>query len=921
MSRWLSRLVDLRPGEGGIVLRSTATLGGLVAAHTMLETARDALFLGRLAPEALTLVYAALAGLALVSAQANTAFVQRFGRRNALVFTLLGAAYGTVVIYLLPPGPSVVFGLYMWSALIGSVLVVQFWMLAGQLFTLAQGKRLFGLIAAGGVMGAVVGASLSALALRYVGVEHLLPTGAGVFLLTALVVTTVESDQLPPKYAARRKRKNVFGSIGRFRQYPYLTRLAILIGVSTATVLATDYLFKSTAARSLAPEALGPFFATYYAILNSVALLIQLLVAGPLVRRAGVLVAFCVLPALLSTGALALLIFGGSLYAVLMVKGADGALRHSMHRISSELLWMPLPEDVKANSKTFIDTVVVRGAQATIAGGLLVLASFELDRPEVLAGLVIAFAALWLVLAAGLRRPYLDLFRRALSRSSPEAVHGVLNLNIESIAVVVEALSSRDPDRAIAAIDLLDANHQQQVIPALILYHESPLVLIRALEVIAAPGPSPRKDWIPLAERLLEHRHPEVRVAALKALALAGDTDKLQPRVLDIDPSVRAQAAFWLARSEDVPPAEHPAIRQILDMDRHVASAAHASLLSAIATAGDRRWTPVILELCEDESQTAEVLNALAAAIKKVGDERFIPVLLRRLKYRTGRETVCAAIVELEEPALNALEKALRDPKTPRGIRRHIPRTISQFNQQRAADILLKRLAVERSGLIRFKILRSLERMVLETAVKVERRSVENALHRTLVEYLRLLSLYVPIEAALPSASEPSVKSGKLLVGLLGDKLFQALDRSFRLLHLVNRSEDFRNVAVAVQSSDRQLRAQALEYLDALTLNATVPEIRTLFRLIVDDLPAAERVARSSAFLPDPPQGYHEALSRLLRDPDDALASIAAYHALMLRQEGLTSDVISLGRERPTLGDLERIVDHLAQSNEVPSVA
>ena len=925
MGGFVSRFVDLRAGEGGIVLKSTVTLTGLVAAHTMLETARDALFLGRLAPSRLTFVYAALAVLALIAAQANAAFVNRFGRRNALIFTLLGSAYGTVVIYLLPQNPAVVFSLYLWSGLLGSVVIVQFWMLAGQLFTVAQGKRLFGLLAAGGVLGAVMGASLAAIALQSIEVRHLLPVGAATYLLTAVLITTMEVDAMPgaskPATGARARSswgRQLVSGLDVFRRNPYLLRLAVLIAVSTAAVLITDYLFKATAARSMPAERLGPFFAGYYSVLNGVALITQVAIAGPLVRRTGVLTAFCVLPLLLFIGGGGVLIAGGSIAVVLLIKGADGALRHSLHRISSELLWMPLPEDARNDSKAIIDTVVVRGTQAGVAGGLLLLASFHLDHTAMLAGLIVALSGLWLYLGFRLRRYYIDLFRRALQRDTPDAMLGVLNLNIESISVVVEALSSRDPERAIAAIDLLDANQQQQVIPALILYHEAPEVCIRALDVIAVPT---RKDWRPLAERLLENADPAVRVAALKALARNGDLRPLERRLLDIDPSVRAQAAFWLARSEDGPPEDHEAIRQILSMGWQAGAKAHASLLNAIATAGDRRWTPVILALCESEQHTPEAMQALAAAMRTIGDEAFIPILIRRLRYRAGRDAVREAIVDLGEPALSALEDSLRDPATPRGVRRHIPRTISRFNHQRAADILVDRLDIERNGVVRFKILRGLGRMVTETAIAVDQKKVEEQLHRTLVEYLRLLSMYVPVHHGVLEASDAPRSSGALLCGLLEDKLSQALDRALRFLNLLHRREDLRAVSFAIQSNDRKLRAQALEYLDALTLDVNMTDIRDLVRLIADDLPDTDRVARASAFLPDPPAGYHEALSRLLRDPDDAVASIAAYHALMLRQSGLTSDVLSVSEERPTLSDLQKIVDHLQQAEEVPSVA
>ena len=43
-----SRLVDIRPGELRVALASFLVLFGGLAAHTMLETGRDALFLARL---------------------------------------------------------------------------------------------------------------------------------------------------------------------------------------------------------------------------------------------------------------------------------------------------------------------------------------------------------------------------------------------------------------------------------------------------------------------------------------------------------------------------------------------------------------------------------------------------------------------------------------------------------------------------------------------------------------------------------------------------------------------------------------------------------------------------------------------------------------------------------------------------------
>src|SRR5262249_51346695 len=154
--------------------------------------------LTKLRTDRLTLVYGVLAVLAFLTSALNAKFMMRFGRRNALIFTLMIAAYGTTVLYFEPKTSGVVFMLYVWSALLGTIINVQYWMFAAQLFTIAQGKRLFAPITSGGVLGAVAGASIAALSLRAVPVEGLLLVGAGLFVVSATVLTGVKTDEARP---------------------------------------------------------------------------------------------------------------------------------------------------------------------------------------------------------------------------------------------------------------------------------------------------------------------------------------------------------------------------------------------------------------------------------------------------------------------------------------------------------------------------------------------------------------------------------------------------------------------------------------------------------------------------------------------------------------------------------------------------
>lgn len=884
MTAYFRSIVDLRPGELPLLARSALTLFGLIAAHTMLETARDALFLGKLPVSRLTFVYALLAGLSLVAARANARFVTRFGRRNGLIITLLASAFGTVVLYLAEPTRTVVFALYLWSGLIGSIVVVQFWMMVGHAYTVAQGKRLFGLLAAGGVLGAVVGAALAAAILDFVEVRELIGIAGGLFLLTAMFVTTEEIDEVAQQPVEESPRGSVSGLLGLGSEQPYLLRLALLVAISTAAVLATDYLFKATAAQTWPKEELGPFFARYYAVLNSIALIVQLLVSSQLIRRLGVIGAFFVLPVLLMLGGGASLLIGGTV-TVLATKGADGALRHSLHRIASELLWMPLPESVRAAAKGVVDAVVVRGAQAATAGGLLLLATLGYDGPRQLSLLVVGLALAWLLAGFGLRRPYLNLFRSSLGQfrdaSGPD-------FDLRAVEVVVESLSSREPQRAIAAIDLLQSSKRERLIPALILYHESEEVLVRALEALPSPG---RTDWVPLAERLLEHPSDEVRVFALEALAREGHREAIHGRLLDISPSVRSHAAFWIADTESATdPAEHTAVTEILAMRGVTGRTARIGLLEAVERAGDSRWAELLITLAEDKE--SEVAQAAANAMTHVADSRFVPLLIRRLAVSDGRSTVRRALVTLGRPAFEALEEALFSSETSYRVKVHLPATIARFANKRAAELLTRALDVVEEGRVRYKVLRGLVLLVSRTGRRIDPRMLERRMLLDLAEHFRALAHHDLLARALTETGK-GVVSGELLVGLLDDKARQALDRVFLLLQVSFPDEDLRSVRAAARSPSSKRRAQAQEFLDALTLSAKDPAIRELLRLAVDDLSASERVARAGldVHVEDPPADVSESLQLLLQDCDEALAGLAAYHVLESGRDALRPDV------------------------------
>lgn len=853
------RFLDVRPGERMPAGLAFATLFGLVAGHTSLETARDALFLTELPPERLPAVYVMVAIAGLFVGRASTWLGRRFGRQNALVLTLILAAIGTTLLYFRPVTPWLAFGLYVWTALVGSLAVIQFWLVTSERFTSSQSKRLFGAIGAGGVIGAVFSSGVSVGLLQFLPVQSLLLFGAFGFLATAVLITMnpVLESELP---SVRRRS----GGIPLITKQPYLLRLAALVVFSTLCLLTLDYLFKSAAARAMPKAELGSFFARYYGALNTAGLVVQLFVANRIMRRFGVVAALAILPLCLLSGSIAFVALGATFLPLLATKGADGAFRYSVHRVASELLYVPLDPTLRDRVKPVLDSSLGKFCQAIGAGSLLGLAMVGFDDVRTLAFMVAGFAFVWLIVASTLRRPYLDLFRNSLGRPSFEPGFELDRLDLGAAEIVIESLSSPDPARAIAAMNLLADAKRSRLVPALILFHESEDVLLRALEVVPDTH---RQDWIPLAERLLTHDSGKVQLAAARALSRNGRLSAKAPET----PAVRAYLAVQEVKASGQAPLDHPAIQAILAAYDEGASITRIALLDAIHDDAGPEWAPLLVSM--DTTEAVDVGERLVGAMAAVKDPRFLPLLVRRLRGRLRRSIVRAALADFGDAGLEALTAALADIDLSPKVRVHLPRAIAEFGSQAAADVLLERLGTEPSGVVRFRVLRALGHLVVAHRVRIKRPVVLQELRRNLIEHLRLSALYVPFDIELPVAP-----SGRLLAGLVRDKMRQALERAFRLLALLYPKEDLRSVYFAMQSPEKAERANALEFLDTLVLREDA-SLRELIHLVADDLSLADRAERAVSVVSLRPRTVRGAIAALIGDPDDELAQLSAYHA------------------------------------------
>jgi hypothetical protein len=618
-------------------------------------------------------------------------------------------------------------------------------------------------------------------------------------------------------------------------------------------------------------------------------LVLQVAITGPVVQRIGVVALSLTAPLLLTFGGTLTALMVSPFWLVVLLKGTDTALRNSLGRVASELLWAPVENQARARG--FVDLIVTRVAQA-LAGGTLLAATMQHEfRPGHLASAAATLAIIWLLVGVGIRTPYIELFRKAITRGGPEREFMLTELDLTSVETLVEALARPQPSEVVAAMNVLAARKRERLIPALILLHDDDGVLIRALELLA---PTERRDWFWLGEKLLDSRSTRVQQAAVRAFALAGQVEVLERVTRHDNASLRPFAALYLAQLAGETMEGDPLRWELFakDDEEHTLKLAFIEALAAHPTS---ETTRVLLAL----GRLPPLAGAVTRALEVAGDESSIDFLIGRLKFADDRLSARRALKRLGAPALQALSLALWDEHRERRVRIHVPRSISAFLSKEALQVLLQAVVEHKEGLVRYKALRGLEQIALETSLRIDTAPIFHEVTRNALEYLRLFAADLALTSDRAAASKLETQ---LVIELLEDKIAQSRDRLARLLQLMHRGDDIPAIFAALTSGDRRRRGRAVEFLDALIrgLDRSSDEAAMLLRLVVDDLPPEQRAARAADRVGIFPNA-REALRLLSEDRDEVVSSLSARALLSLGKAPPSRPESSLAvlQERP----------------------
>lgn len=860
---------SIRAGEGQATWSAFAMLFGLIGSHTVLETARDALFLSKIPATRLPIVYVAIAAVSLLVTEAQARFGRGLNRRASLCVWTLFSAIVTAVFWRLAGGDSVLslYALYIWSGMVTTLVLIHFWTLLGEIFSITQAKRVYGIIGAGSVSGAIVGSAAAAALARVVDASNLLLVAAAGFAATSAVpllfekVTRTSESTGPGTYEST----SLIGSASFIARQPYARRIVALTLLGAVALTFGDFLFKATAAAELEPDQLAEFFAGVYLVLNALSLFVQLALAGVLIRWLNVTTAVAVLPLLLCGGGVAMLVAAG-LPAALAIKGADGSLKHSLHRTASELLYVPLSSAARASVKAFSEVVGQRGGQSLASIAILGLAALDAPMWTVAVALV-AVAAIWLLAALSARGLYVNLFRGRIKGKRIRYLDQFPELDVASLETLIATLDGDNDAQVIAAMDVLVSESKPHLIPALILYHPSPEVVRHALGIFTA---TKRDNALHAIDRLVDHPDPSIRIAAIGARSVIDlDERALRMRLsVEESPEVRAAIMVNLIASGAIigsDAADH--LDAILE---HGSSSTKIALAEAIGQRAAGSFADSLTRLARDRD--IEVRLKAVAAMERVGLADELVSLLGDVGVRS---VVSHSLATLGEAGLEAAARALADEDTPVLVRREVPRLLSIMEPQAAAEVILARLPVDGDGLVRYRLLRALERLVKrEPLIKLDRAALELAVDRTVSRAYRYLNDQINLERGRAEVPERATAGHRLLVDMLQDKRDHVVERAFRVLALARPEGDFISIYRSVTSDRPLLRASGVELLENLLKNP----LRSALVGLVDDRPDRERPAAGSAYQEPLTLDYDAQLERMLYSSSETIRDVTVFH-------------------------------------------
>ena len=442
MNDRLFRLLGVEPGEESMVsllLTQSVFLGIFfgafdISAHSFFLSVFDEKMMAR------GYVLSGLAGIILTSFYTFLQAKAQF--RNFATANLIFVTACTLVLWLFlltTPEKWVIWLVFIMLGPLNILAMLGFWGTASRLFTLRQGKRLFGLVDSGLVIGVIISSYAIPILLSLNFKPHniiLISAGA---VLTGSVIQIIIGSRFSLVHGgtgetteAPKKKRSLFEVIRHDR---YIRTMALFIALSVVTAFFVQYSFMAvTREQYPAEDDMARFLGLFTGSMMIFTLLIKLFVFSYLIKNYGLRTCLAISPVLIAAFTIIAVVIG-------LVKGYTPAaglgfllffmllalsrlfsksLKDSIESPSFKVIYQTIGEDIRYEIQSGMDGTINEIAALTsglVLAGMGMLSFVSLIHFSIV---LVFIAALWIYLAFKLYSGYRNSIRKALEAGEDE---------------------------------------------------------------------------------------------------------------------------------------------------------------------------------------------------------------------------------------------------------------------------------------------------------------------------------------------------------------------------------------------------------------------------------------------------------------------------------------------------------------------
>jgi AAA family ATP:ADP antiporter len=450
------RILNLEKGEGILVTLPVIYSFFAGASLAFFVTSSTSLFLNLFERDMLSIAFIA-AGIIVwavgqIFSKVQKSFTFTKSITSGLAFLVISILIFTA--FFIGSRPLVVvFIIYAWVRVFAYIHAVTFWGMAGRLFTLRQGKRLFGLISGGEVIASILSFFSVPLLLKLISTEDLLFISGATLLVgffIMLIIVRKFSDKLASSDSAMKNgvdKKELKKT--SFLKNKYYKLFFLIAFIPIFAQFFVDFIFQAQAKIEYpSKEELTAFVGVFFGISSIVEFFLKTFISGRLMSRYGMRFGLLAFPVVLAFSFILATTFGlvygaASLFFSFVALGRlfTRAVRTSFNDPATQILYQPLPPDERIAFQNKVESGPK--AYASIVAGILLFLFAKIPGFSLVyfAAFLLVIIAIWYRSAIAIYKEYRDVLQSILSKKGKEIVSTEESKLLQLLKNTVESTS------------------------------------------------------------------------------------------------------------------------------------------------------------------------------------------------------------------------------------------------------------------------------------------------------------------------------------------------------------------------------------------------------------------------------------------------------------------------------------------------